>query len=242
MTKAPSITEIRAAAARIEGFVRQTPLLAAAPARKQPDLARGLLLKLESLQVTGSFKARGAINGVLTLPAKRLRRGIVTASGGNHGLAVAYAGWAVGVPATVFLPRSVAADKLVKLDDWGAEVVVVGETWDESNAAALQHAEAEDLAYIHPFADPAVICRPGNDRARNSRTGTRRRHSAGRNRRRWSDFRCRRCRQSPKARHPHYRCGARRRADPPRKHCCRTSRRAGEPRHRCGHLGAAPQR
>jgi threonine dehydratase len=161
MMKAPSITEILAAAERIEGFVRRTPLLAAAPARKQPDLARGLFLKLESLQVTGSFKARGAINAALSLPTERLKRGIVTASGGNHGLAVAYAGWAVGVPATVFLPRSVATDKLVKLGDWGAQVMVVGQVWDESNAAALQHAEAEDLAYIHPFADPAVIAGQG---------------------------------------------------------------------------------
>lgn len=161
MTKAPSITEIRAAAERIRGFVRRTPLLAAAPAREHSELARGLLLKLESLQVTGSFKARGAINAVLTLPAERLQRGIVTASGGNHGLAVAYAGWAVGVAATVFLPRSVAGDKLAKLAAWGAQVVVTGEAWDDSNRAALQHAEAENLAYIHPFADPAVIAGQG---------------------------------------------------------------------------------
>jgi threonine dehydratase len=161
VTKAPSITEIRAAAERIRGFVRRTPLLAAAPAREHSELARGLLLKLESLQVTGSFKARGAINAVLTLPAERLQRGIVTASGGNHGLAVAYAGWAVGVPATVFLPRSVAGDKLAKLAAWGAQVVVTGEAWDDSNRAALQHAEAENLAYIHAFADRAVIAGQG---------------------------------------------------------------------------------
>jgi threonine dehydratase len=161
VTKAPNITEIRAAAERIRGFVRQTPLLAAAPAREHSELARGLLLKLESLQVTGSFKARGAINAVLTLPAERLQRGIVTASGGNHGLAVAYAGWAVGVPATVFLPRSVAGDKLAKLAAWGAQVVVTGEAWDDSNRAALQHAEAENLAYIHAFADRAVIAGQG---------------------------------------------------------------------------------
>ena len=161
MTKAPSITEIRAAGERIRGFVRWTPLLAAAPAREHSELGRGLFLKLESLQVTGSFKARGAINAVLTLPAERRQRGIVTASGGNHGLAVAYAGWAVDVPATVFLPRSVAGDKLAKLAAWGTQVVVTGEAWDDSNRAALQHAEAENLAYIHPFADPAVIAGQG---------------------------------------------------------------------------------
>ena len=161
MIAAPGIDEIRAAAQRIRGSVRRTPLLAAAPIKEKPELACGLRLKLEALQVTGSFKARGAINAVFALPPEQLRRGIVTASGGNHGLAVAYAGWATKVPATIFLPRSVAADKIEKLDAWGAQVVMAGEVWDDSNRAALQHAEAEGLAYIHPFADRAVIAGQG---------------------------------------------------------------------------------
>jgi threonine dehydratase len=160
MTATPGIDEIRSAAARICGYVRQTPLLAAAPVKEPLELA-GLRLKLEALQVTGSFKARGAINAVFALQPRQLRRGIVTASGGNHGLAVAYAGWATKVPATIFLPRSVAADKIAKLDAWGARVVMAGEAWDDSNRAALQHAEAEALAYIHPFADPEVIAGQG---------------------------------------------------------------------------------
>ncbi len=92
MTTGPGIDEVRAAAARIRGLVRKTPLVTAAPVREQSDVARGLLLKLESLQVTGSFKARGAINAVFALSPVALERGVVTASGGNHGLAVAYAG------------------------------------------------------------------------------------------------------------------------------------------------------
>ncbi|MBO0737399.1 MAG: threonine/serine dehydratase [Alphaproteobacteria bacterium] len=155
------MNEIRAAARRIRGYVRQTPLISAAPAREYCELARGLSLKLESLQVAGSFKARGAINAALGFPGERLRRGVVTASGGNHGLAVAYAGWATGAPATIFLPRSVAPDKVAKLDTWGARVVISGEAWDDSNRAARHHAEAEGLAYIHPFADPAVIAGQG---------------------------------------------------------------------------------
>jgi len=161
MIAAPGIDEIRAAAQRIRGSVRRTPLLAAAPIKEKPELACGLRLKLEALQVTGSFKARGAINAVFALPSEQLRGGIVTASGGNHGLAVAYAGWATKVPATIFLPRLVAADKIEKLDAWGAQVVMAGEVWDDSNRAALQHAEAEGLAYIHPFADRAVIAGQG---------------------------------------------------------------------------------
>jgi len=161
MITAPGIDEIRAAAERMRGYVRRTPLLAAAPIKERPELAGGLRLKLEALQVTGSFKARGAINAVFALPPRQRRRGIVTASGGNHGLAVAYAGWATKALATIFLPRSVADDKIAKLDAWGASVVIAGEVWDDSNRAALQHAEAESLAYIHPFADPEVIAGQG---------------------------------------------------------------------------------
>jgi threonine dehydratase len=158
---APGIDEVCAAAERIRGLVRRTPLLAAAPARNHVDHARGLLLKLESLQVTGSFKPRGAINAVLNLPADKVRRGIVTASGGNHGLAVAYAGYAVGAPTAIFFPRSVAGDKLANVESWGARAVPTGEAWDDSNRAALQYAADQELAYIHPFADPLVIAGQG---------------------------------------------------------------------------------
>jgi threonine dehydratase len=157
----PGLKDIRAAAERICGFVRRTPLLAAAPAREYCELGRRLLLKLELLQVTGSFKARGALSAVLALPPERLRRGIVTASGGNHALGVAYAGRALGVPATIFLPCSVAADKVAKLDALGARVVISGKAWDDSNRLALQCAQAEGLAYIHPFAHPDVIAGQG---------------------------------------------------------------------------------
>ena len=161
MIAVPRIDEIRAAAGRMRGYVRRTPLLAAAPIKEGRELAGGLRLKLEALQVTGSFKARGAIHALFAAPPDRLRRGVVTASGGNHGLAVAYAGWAAEVPATIFLPRSVAADKIAKLDGWGARVVIAGEVWDDSNRAALQHAESESLAYIHPLADADVIAGQG---------------------------------------------------------------------------------
>jgi len=157
----PGIDEVRAAAERIRGYVRRTPLLAAAPSREDSHHGRGLLLKLEALQVTGSFKPRGAINAVLSLPSEKLRRGIVTASGGNHGLAVAYAGYATSAPATIFLPRSVSHDKRANIEGWGARSVIAGEDWDTSNRAALQHADTEGLTYIHPFADPCVIAGQG---------------------------------------------------------------------------------
>ncbi len=124
-------------------------------------LDRDVWLKLECLQVTGSFKARGALNRVLSLPPGRAARGIVTASGGNHGVAVAFAGRAVGAPTTIYLPSSASAQKARRIEGWGARVVRVGDVWDEAHAAALAHATAESLTYVHPFADPEVVAGQG---------------------------------------------------------------------------------
>jgi threonine dehydratase len=118
-------------------------------------------LKLECFQVTGSFKPRGALNKVLTLDPAAVRRGLITASGGNHGLGVAYAGWRAGVPVTVYLPTSSPAAKAKKLEAWGARVVWAGEVWDDANAAALAEAARDGLSYVHPFADAAVIAGQG---------------------------------------------------------------------------------
>lgn len=158
--QAPGIEEIREAAQRITGYVRRTPLLAAAPLRDAPGRGR-LLLKLENLQVTGSFKARGASNSLRSLTEAEIARGIITASGGNHGLAVAYAGWRARTRAVVFLPDNTPQSKVEKFAPWGAELVIKGEDWDEAYEAALAMAEREGLTVIHPFADPRVIAGQG---------------------------------------------------------------------------------
>jgi threonine dehydratase len=159
----PNITlaDFEAAQRRIAGLVRRTPLIAAASVKSVPGYAGPLTLKLECLQVTGSFKPRGAISKLKSLDPKVAAAGVITASGGNHGLAVAYAGHVAGVRAVIFLPRNVPPAKVEKLKSWGAEVVVEGEAWDDSNRAALARAEREGLAYFHPFADPAVIAGQG---------------------------------------------------------------------------------
>jgi threonine dehydratase len=154
-----ALAEIRAAAERIRGKVRRTPLIAAAPT--QAALPGILSLKLENLQVTGSFKPRGAMNALAALGPEGMRRGLVTASGGNHGLAVAYAGEVGRVPTTIFLPTSAPAEKAEKLRAWGAGVRIEGAVWDDANRAALAHAAETGAAYIHPFADPAVIAGQG---------------------------------------------------------------------------------
>ncbi|HET6518454.1 MAG TPA: threonine/serine dehydratase [Geminicoccaceae bacterium] len=155
------LDDIRAAANRIEGRVRRTPLAPAAPMRRAMSAAGEVVMKLESLQATGSFKARGAISKLTSLSEAEVRHGIVTASGGNHGVAVAYAGWVAGTPATVFVPENVSPLKAAKIESWGARLVVHGTVWDESNRAARALAEEEGLTYFHPFADPAVMAGQG---------------------------------------------------------------------------------
>ena len=155
----PNIDDVRAAAGRIAAAVRRTPVLRAAPGRDRFNF--DLVMKLECLQASGSFKARGASNKAALLPAVAKARGLVTASGGNHGLGVAYAAANAGVPATIFLPSSTPASKVEKLKAWGAETRIVGQVWDEANAAAMAFAEEKGAAYLHPFADAAVIAGQG---------------------------------------------------------------------------------
>jgi len=153
------LTEIRAARERLGEHVRRTPLVRALGLRNAPS--GRLSLKLESLQVTGSFKARGATNKVLSLPPEQVQRGLVTASGGNHGLGVAYAGWLAKVPVRIFLPSNVPQSKIARFETWGAEVVREGSVWDEADLAARQVAERHGLTYVHAFADPAVVAGQG---------------------------------------------------------------------------------
>ncbi|MGE4563188.1 MAG: threonine/serine dehydratase, partial [Rhodospirillales bacterium] len=159
-TQVVTLADIDAAAERIKDHVRRTPCLRSRFTLN--PLHRGeLLLKLECLQVTGSFKARGASNAVLALDAAARARGIITASGGNHGLAVAYASHFTGVPAVVYLPELTLAEKTEKIRAWGADVVVEGSVWDDANDAAMARAELDGLTYIAPFSDPAVIAGQG---------------------------------------------------------------------------------
>ncbi len=161
MTAPPvGLADIQSAAARIAGRVRRTPMMRAVALRRPPG-PWDLRLKLENLQVTGSFKPRGATNCLLQLPPEAVARGIITASGGNHGLAVAYAGQRAGSRAVIYLPEGTSRSKIDAIALWGAEVVVEGAVFDDANDAARARAGRDGLAYIHPFADPRVIAGQG---------------------------------------------------------------------------------
>ena len=145
------LAEIQHAGARIRGHVRRTPLLAT-------DLAAGLMVKPESLQITGSFKARGAFNAVLSLierdPAVR---GVVTHSSGNHGHALACAARAAGLRATIVVPEGVTPAKIAGIRSYGATVVTEGVTYDNREEIAEAIARSEGLRLIHPYDDWDVI-------------------------------------------------------------------------------------
>ncbi len=151
--------DVEAARARVAGRVRRTPLLA----MDATDTAAGWY-KLEQLQHTGSFKARGAFNRILVASEEgRLdpRVGIVVASGGNAGLAHAYAARALDVPATVFVPESAPAVKVDKLRRYGAEVVLSGREYAAAHAAALEHAATTGAVYHHAYDQPEVAAGAG---------------------------------------------------------------------------------
>ncbi|MDF2811541.1 MAG: pyridoxal-phosphate dependent enzyme [Microvirga sp.] len=156
-----TLDDILAARTRIAPFVRRTPILPATQMRDGRGVDGRVTLKLEHLQVAGSFKARGAMNRIKTLPAEKLARGLVTASGGNHGLAIARSAHVAGIPAQIFLPSNVAPDKVAKLKGWNATVEIVGSVWDEANDAALAFASRTDATYVHPFSDPVVVAGQG---------------------------------------------------------------------------------
>ena len=162
MTARVTLADIESAAVRIRGGVRRTPTIKPGPLHHSFDLGgAALTLKLECLQVTGSFKPRGASNKTAQVSEKELAAGLCTASGGNHGLAVAYVGQAYRLPATVFVPRSTPKAKVEKIEAWGAVVIVEGDTWDQANDVAVAYAKESGRAYIHPFNDPAVIAGQG---------------------------------------------------------------------------------
>jgi threonine dehydratase len=156
-----TIDDILSAQERIAPFIRHTPVMPATQMRDAVGLEGRVTLKLELLQAAGSFKARGAMSRLQTLQPEKLRHGLVTASGGNHGLAIARTAHVAGVRAKIFLPSNVAPDKVAKLKGWNASVEIVGSVWDEANEAALSFAAGSGATYIHPFGDPVVVAGQG---------------------------------------------------------------------------------
>ena len=118
-------------------------------------------LKPENMQRTGAYKLRGAYYKISTLSREERKRGLITASAGNHAQGVAYAAQAYGVPATIVMPTTTPLIKVNRTKNYGAEVILYGDVYDESCEYALKLAEEKGLTFIHPFDDTAVATGQG---------------------------------------------------------------------------------
>jgi threonine dehydratase len=120
-----------------------------------------LLFKCENLQRTGSFKIRGALNFMTAQSREALKNGVITASAGNHAQGVAFSADLLGVNATVFMPEITPPQKVQATRDYGAEVVLVGRSFDEACEAALAEQRASGALFVHPFDDELVMAGQG---------------------------------------------------------------------------------
>jgi threonine dehydratase len=120
-----------------------------------------IFFKLENLQMTGSFKERGALNKILVLTPAERERGVIAASAGNHAQGVAYHAVRQGIAAHIYMPHSTPLIKVTSTRSYGAEVVLVGANYDEAQEEATRRGQADGLTFVHPFDDDAVIAGQG---------------------------------------------------------------------------------
>ena len=155
----PGLSEIKEARRRLDGVARVTPVYGTETLSGR--LGRELWLKAENLQRTGSFKIRGAVNKIATLSAKERRAGVLAASAGNHGQAVAWAAREAGVKATIFMPQDAPIAKVEPTRNYGGTAQLVGATFEDALAAATEHAQRTGATFIHPYEDEHVIAGQG---------------------------------------------------------------------------------
>ena len=157
---APTLADVEAARARIAGKgVRMTPLYGSETFGRMTG--REVHLKAETLQRTGSFKIRGATNKLESLTDAERKAGVVAASAGNHGQAVAWAAREAGVAATIFMPEGTPVAKIEPTRNYGAQAELTGETFEDALAAAQASVEETGATFIHPFEDMDVIAGQG---------------------------------------------------------------------------------
>jgi threonine dehydratase len=156
---APSLSDVEEARARLDGVARVTPVYGSETLSKR--VGRPVSLKAENLQRTGSFKIRGAVNKIATLSGRERRAGVVAASAGNHGQAVAWAAREAGIKATIFMPQDAPMAKVEPTKNYGAQAELQGANFEEALAAALAFVESKGATFIHPYEDEKVIAGQG---------------------------------------------------------------------------------
>ena len=155
----PTLADIQLAAQRLEGQVLNTPCVESRTLSQITGCQ--VFLKFENLQYTASFKERGACNKLAQLTAAERQRGVVAMSAGNHAQGVAYHAQRLGLRATIVMPRFTPGVKIERTRGFGADVVLYGDTLDESRAHALAIAAEHGMVFVHPYDDDAIVAGQG---------------------------------------------------------------------------------
>ena len=151
--------DVVTAADRVRSYIRKTHLTHSRPFS---DLVNAdVWFKLESLQITGSFKARGAVNKILSLKDQEKEQGVVSASTGNHGAAVAYAAGELNIGCTIYVPDDASPTKLENMEQFGAKIKVHGDDCIKAEAKARQVSISTGQTYVSPYNDPFVMAGQG---------------------------------------------------------------------------------
>ena len=152
-----NLDQIREAHKKISPYIKNTPLLHSAYLSEN----KNVYLKLESLQITGSFKLRGATNKLLSLNDEQKKKGVIAVSTGNHGKGVAYASKQLDIKSTIFMSSMVPDHRRKAIESLGAKVEIVGKNSDEADLYAREYSKKNSISLIHPFDDPMVIAGQG---------------------------------------------------------------------------------
>lgn len=151
--------DVLKAVERLQGVIHQTPMQHSRTFSKMTG--NEVFMKLENLQKTGAFKIRGAYNKIAGLSLEERKKGIITASAGNHAQGVSYAAHQYGIPSTVVMPKGAPAAKIEATENYGSKVILYGKNYDESYQKAVEEAEESGATFVHAFDDPLVIAGQG---------------------------------------------------------------------------------
>jgi threonine dehydratase len=156
---APTLADIQEARERLRGIAEETPIYLSETFSRR--VGREVRLKAENLQRTGAFKVRGAVNKLMTLSPEERAAGVVAASAGNHGQAVAWAARQLGIRATIFVPVTAPMAKVEACRNYGAATEMAGEDFEDALEAAIAHVEETGGTFIHPYEDQLVVAGQG---------------------------------------------------------------------------------
>ena len=156
---APTPADIQEARERLAGIAMVTPVYGSETFSR--IAGRDVWLKAENLQRTGAFKVRGAVNRIATLAPEQRQAGVIAASAGNHGQAVAWAAREAGIPARIYVPEDAPMAKVEACRTYGSELVMGGDSFEAALAAAQADVDESGATFVHPFEDPVVIAGQG---------------------------------------------------------------------------------